>query len=114
MAHPLAHLQEQSVASLLLDGHLDSLRVGDGQIITDNLDLVVGVEVGPSLDIVLLKGVFDGADVVFLDIALVDFSELGTGEPLGFVRVGVLAISYRPFFQTMEPTLKSKSYLPSL
>lgn len=89
----IIHLEEQSVARLLLDSLLDTLSVGDSQVITNNLDLVVDVEVGPRLKVVLVKGVLDRADVVLLHIALVHLGELGTGEPLRLVGLGVLYIS---------------------
>jgi hypothetical protein len=108
----LVDLQQQTVASLLLDGGLDPLGVGDGQVVTDNLDLGVLGHVGPSLPVVLVEGVLmnntvstllcldqmrriiqtylDGDDGVLLDEASVKLSELNTGQPLGLVRVGVL------------------------
>ena len=86
----LVDLQEQGVARLLLDGSLDSLRVGDGQVITNDLDLGRLVEVGPSLPVVLGEWVLDGADVVLFAVAVVELGELLTSEPLGRVRVGVL------------------------
>jgi len=104
------HLEEESVASLLLDGGLDSEGVGNGKIVTDNLDRGRGVERGPRLPVVLVKGVLDGDNVVLLDVSLVDLGELGTGEGLGLVRVGVLSSAW----QRSWLTLKSRSYLPSL
>ena len=83
-------LEEKSVTSLLFDGSLDSKRVGHKEIITDNLDLGSLVESRPSLPVVLVKRVFEGANVIFVAVAVVDFSELGTCEPFGFVRLGVL------------------------
>lgn len=86
----LVDLEEQGVARLLLDGSLDSERVGDGQVITDNLDLGRLVEVGPGIPVVLGEGVLDGANVVLLAVAVVQVGELLSGEPLGRVGVGVL------------------------
>lgn len=86
----LVDLEEQSIARLLLNGSLDSLGVGDGQVISDNLDLGRLVEVGPSLPVVLCEWVLDGADVVLLAVTVVESGKLLTGEPLGRVGVGVL------------------------
>jgi hypothetical protein len=90
---PSTHLEQESVASLLLDGGLDSEGVGDGQVVTDNLDLGRGVEVGPRLPVILVEGVLNRDNVVLLDVALVDLGKLLSGEGLGLVRVGVLYIS---------------------
>jgi hypothetical protein len=88
----LVDLQQQSVTRLLLDGGLDSEGVGNGQVITNDLDLGRLVEVGPSLPVVLGEGVLDGADVVLLGVGVVEGSELLTSEPLGGVGVGVLTV----------------------
>lgn len=39
-----------------------------------------------------MEGVLDGANVVLLDVAVVELGELLAGEPLGLVRVGVLEV----------------------
>lgn len=44
----------------------------------------------PSVKVILVEGVLDGADVVLLGVAVVERGELLTGEPLGRVGVGVL------------------------
>jgi hypothetical protein len=109
------HLKEESVARLLLDGSLDSLGVGDQKVVTDDLNLGGGVVVGPSLEVVLVKGVLDGADVVLLGQLVVVVGELGTGEVLGRVGVGVLPLLNTATKGTIRRlTLKSRSYLPSL
>jgi len=110
----LVDLEEKSVTSLLLDSGLDSEGVGNGKIVTDNLDLSRGVKSGPRLPVVLVKGVLNGDDVVLLDVSLVDFGELSTGEGLGLVRVGVLSFSFERVKSKILLTLKSRSYLPSL
>jgi hypothetical protein len=109
----LVDLEQQGVTRLLLDGGLDSAGVGDGQVITDNLDLGRLVEVGPSLPVVLGEGVLDGADVVLLAVRVVETSELLASEPLGGVGVGVLK-SQLCALNKQQLTLKSRSYLPSL
>lgn len=53
------HLEEETVACLLLDGGLNTGRVGNGQVIADDLDARGSGEVGPCLPVVLVEGVFD-------------------------------------------------------
>ena len=113
----LVNLEQETVAGLLLDGGLDSERVGDSEIVTNDLDAGRLVQVGPSLPVVLVEGVLDGDNVVLLDVALVDVTELLSGEPLGLVGVGVLDCGQpRKVFKIRKVTLtlKSRSYLPSL
>ena len=90
LAQQLTHLEEESVTSLLLNGSLDSERVGDSQVVTNNLDLSRSVQSGPSFPVVLVEGVLDRDDVVLGNVSLVDLGELETGKGLGLVRVGVL------------------------
>lgn len=91
LVHWSTHLEEESVTSLLLDGSLDSERVGDSQVVTNNLNLSRSVQSGPSFPVVLVEGVLDGDDVVLGNVSLVDLGELETGKGLGLVRVGVLS-----------------------
>lgn len=86
----LVDLEQESVTGLLLDSHLDSSRVGDQKVVTDNLDLGGLVIGGPGVKVILVEWILDGADVVLLAVAVVEVGELLTGEPLGGVRVGVL------------------------
>lgn len=88
----LVDLEEESVARLLLDGLLDELRVGDCEIITDDLEVGGLVEVRPGLPVVLSEGVLDGDDGVLLGEGLVELSELLVGEPLALVGLGVLEV----------------------
>lgn len=88
----LVDLEEQTVASLLFDGGLDSEGVGDSQIVTDNLDATVGVEVGPSFPVILIEWIFNGYNGVFLDVAEVEVGEFNTRDPLGWVGVRVLEV----------------------
>lgn len=62
------YLEQETVASLLLDGGLDTEGVGDGQIITNDLDTTTGGEVSPGLPVILLEGVLNGDNGVLLDI----------------------------------------------
>lgn len=48
---------------------------------------------GPCLPVILVEGVLNRDDVVFLNVSLVNIGELSAGEGLGLVRVGVLLIS---------------------
>src|SRR5690606_37239571 len=84
----LVDLEEERVASLLLDSSLDADGVGDSQVITNNLEVGVLVEVSPGFPVVFGKGVFDGDDVVLLGELLVEVGQFLVGEPLVRVRVG--------------------------
>lgn len=88
----LVDLEEKGVAALLLDGLLDALGVGDGQVISDNL--AAGsrglVEVRPGSPVILGEGVLNGDNGVGLGELLVESGKLLVGEPLGLVGVLVL------------------------
>lgn len=88
----LVDLQEKGVAGLELDGLLDAQRVGDSQVITDNLEVGGLVEVRPGLPVVLSEGVLDGDDGVLGSEGLVEVGKLLVGEPLGGVGVRVLEV----------------------
>jgi hypothetical protein len=74
--------------------------------------------VNPRGEVVLVEGVLDRADVVLLNVRVVEGSELLASDPLGLVRVGVLrqsaAARALTLGQGQKLTLKSRSYLPSL
>ena len=53
----LVDLEEETVARLLLDGGLDALNVGDGEVVADDLVLGVRGQVSPRLPVVLVEGV---------------------------------------------------------
>jgi len=59
----LVDLEEETVASLLLNGSLDPRGVGDSQVITNDLDLGVLGKVSPGLPVILVEGVFDRDNV---------------------------------------------------
>mgnify|MGYP005989629891 CR=1 FL=1 len=88
----LVDLEQEGVARLELDGLLDAERVGDSQVITDNLDVLGLGEVAPSLPVVLSEGVLDGDNGVLLAKLAVEGSKLLVGDPLGRVAVGVLEV----------------------
>lgn len=88
----LVDLEEKGVASLELDSLLDAKRVGDSQVITDNLDILGLVEVAPGLPVVLSEGVLDGDNGVLGGEIRVESGELLVGDPLGGVAVGVLEV----------------------
>lgn len=88
----LVDLEQETVASLLLNGSLDTDGVGDSQIITDDLDARLGGKVGPCLPVILVERILNGDNGVVLDVLEVDIGELGTSNPLGRIRVGVLEV----------------------
>ena len=88
----LVDLEEQTVAGLLLDRSLDTERVGNSQVITDDLNAALAGEVGPSFPVILIEGILDGDDGVLGDVAQVEISKLLARDPLGGVGVGVLEV----------------------
>ena len=107
----LVDLQQETVARLFLDGHVDPLGVGHGQIVADDLDGRLGGQVGPALPVVLIEeewfstssnslckssylveGILDGDDGVLFDEAEVHLSELGRRDPFGLVGLFVLEV----------------------
>ena len=88
----MVDLQQETIASLLLNGSLDAERVRDSQIVTDNLDTRLGCEVGPGLPVVLVERILDRHNGVLLNVAEVQLAELNTSDPLGRVGVGVLEV----------------------
>ena len=88
----LVDLQQETIASLLLDSGFDTKGVGNGKIVTDDLNATLGGEVGPSLPIILVEWILDGDDGVLLDVPEVQISELDAGEPLRRVGIGVLEV----------------------
>jgi hypothetical protein len=88
----LVDLEQETVASLLLDSSLDTEGVGDSKVVADDLDATFGGEVSPSLPIVLIEGILDGDDGVLLNVAEVEVGELDTSEPLCGVGIGVLEV----------------------
>jgi hypothetical protein len=88
----LVDLQEKGVAGLELNGLLNAQRVGDSQVITDDLEVGGLVEVAPGLPVVLSEGVLDGDNGVLGSEGLVEVGKLLVGEPLGGVALGILEV----------------------
>ena len=88
----LVNLEEEGVARLELDGLLDELGVGDGQVVTNNLEVGGLEEVGPGLPVVLSEGVLNADNRVLLSQGLVQLGELLVCKPLALVAVGVLEV----------------------
>jgi hypothetical protein len=88
----LVDLEEKSVASLGLDSLLDELRVGDGKVIADNLEVGGLVEVAPGLPVVLGEGVLDRNNGVLGGELLVLVGKLLVSDPLALIGVGVLEV----------------------
>lgn len=65
-------------------------RVGDGQIISDNLNTGRLSQVSPGTPVILVEGVFNGDDVVLLGVGNVEVGKFDSGEPFRGVGVGVL------------------------
>ena len=55
-----ANLEQESIAGFLVDGRANSLGVGHQQIITNNLYLSAGSQLGIALPVVLVKGILNG------------------------------------------------------
>lgn len=88
----MVDLEQETVASLLVDGSLDAERVGDGQVVADNLDRGVRDEAGPLIPVILIEGVFDGDDGVLLDVAAVEVGKLLASDLVRAFLVGVLEV----------------------
>ena len=56
----LVDLEQQAVAGLDVDSLLDDFGVGDGQVVSHNLDASCGVELGPGRPVILIKAILDG------------------------------------------------------
>lgn len=65
----LVDLQQKSIAVFLINTSLDSLRVSDKKIVTDNLDFATEflLHEDPSFVVRLVKGIFDGDDGVLIN-----------------------------------------------
>ena len=55
----LVDFEEEGIACFLLDGVFDTDGVGDCEIVTDDLVVVFGAEVGPGLPVVLVERILD-------------------------------------------------------
>ena len=74
----LIDLQQEGVASFLVNTSLDSGWVSDQQIITDNLGVFTNTlgEVNVALPVVLIEGVLNGNNRVVIDKSTVDIGQL--------------------------------------
>merc|ERR1719154_71469 len=86
-AADLVHLEQQTVASLLLHSGVDADRVGDGKVITHDLDGCGGRHLGPVHPVVLIKGILNGGDGELFAEVEVHLAELVAGDLLGAVIV---------------------------
>lgn len=96
----LVDLEQQAVACLLLDGGLDPLGVGHGQVVADDLDGGVGGDLAPCLPVVLVEGILDRGDGELLDELLVQRFQLVAVQPQALVGVGVLEVKVVLLFPT--------------
>lgn len=91
-ATDLVDLQQQAIASLAVNGSLDTLGVGDSKIVANNLDRGVGSQRGPGAPVILVEGIFNGDHRVGLDEVLVDFLKFAAVQPLAGIGLGVLEV----------------------
>src|SRR5699024_8371333 len=75
----LVHLDQQGVGRATVDALLQAGRVGDEEVVANDLDLVAELlgEGDVSLPVVLVQRVLDGDDRVLLDQVSVDLNHLG-------------------------------------
>ena len=66
-ASNLVDLEKEPVAGLLLDGGGDPLWVGDQEVISHDLNLCAGGQLGVSLPVILVKGILNTDNWVVLD-----------------------------------------------
>uniref|UniRef100_A0A915AYI0 Uncharacterized protein n=1 Tax=Parascaris univalens TaxID=6257 RepID=A0A915AYI0_PARUN len=59
------HLKQQAVARLLFDGHLNTLRVGDSKVISNQLDVRIIHQFLPIAPIILIECVLDRHHRIF-------------------------------------------------
>ena len=88
----LVDLEQETIASFLLDSSLDTEGVCDSKVVPDDLDATLRGKVGPSLPIVLIEGILDRDNGVLLNVAEIEIGELGSSEPFRGVGVGVLEV----------------------
>lgn len=93
-----------TVASLLLDGHINTLGVGNSEIISDNLNIGAGGQFGVRVKVILVKGILNRHDWgikeldkhthtrILFDKAAVEVGKLGAREPGLWLAVGILEI----------------------
>ena len=88
----LVDLEQQRIARLLLDRHLDPARIRREQVVPDNLDLRSLRKARPCFPVVLPKRVLKKHNRILLRQAVVQRRELCTGEPPARVRFGILKV----------------------
>jgi hypothetical protein len=55
----LVDFEKEGIACFLLDGVFDADWVGDSEIVTDDLTVVLSAEVGPSFPVILIKRILN-------------------------------------------------------
>ena len=66
-AADLVNLEQEPVAGLLLDSGRNSLWVGDQEVVSHDLDLCAGSQLGVPLPVILVKGILNTDNRVVLD-----------------------------------------------
>ena len=83
----LVELDQQGIGGFLADGPAHALRVGDQQVIADNLQAVAQQfdHQLPAFPVILSQAVFDGDDRVLVDPVLPEFDHLLAGQLFAFL-----------------------------
>ena len=78
----LIDLQQQGVTGLLVNTGLDSGRVSDQQIVTDNLSVFTNTlsKVNVAFPVILIEGVLDRNNWIVVDESAVDIGQLSWGN----------------------------------
>src|SRR5699024_1147508 len=88
----LVHLNQDGVGSILSDALLQALRVGDEEVVANDLNLIADGcgEVGVTLPVIFLQWVLDGDDWVRVNELSVNVCHLSCGVLATFEVVGAV------------------------
>merc|ERR1719411_991394 len=91
-AADLVNLEQEPVAGLLLDSGRNSLWVGDQEVVSHDLDLCAGSQLGVPLPVILVKGILNTDNRVVLDETLVHLEQLIRCDPVLLLSLRVLEV----------------------